>query len=69
MFRFSEYYLGSFSYSPLLLVVSAAAFPRWRGLYHFKKILTEKAYQDANKWEDMARVSGAFRSGASKLTC
>lgn len=38
--------------------ISAAAFPRWRGLYHFGKILTDKAYQDANKWEDIARVSG-----------
>lgn len=39
--------------------IRAAAFPRWRGLHHFSKILTEKAYQDANKWEDIARVSRA----------
>ncbi|KAG2009518.1 ubiquitin and ribosomal protein S27a [Coprinopsis cinerea AmutBmut pab1-1] len=34
----------------------ADSFPRWRGLIHFPHILTETSFQDANHWEDMARV-------------
>ncbi|KAF6743131.1 hypothetical protein DFP72DRAFT_1102075 [Ephemerocybe angulata] len=39
-----------------LIEKRASEFPRWQGLNHFLTILTENAYQDSNKWEDMARV-------------
>ncbi|KAF6755045.1 hypothetical protein DFP72DRAFT_1123733 [Ephemerocybe angulata] len=32
-------------------------FPRWSGLIHFSHILTDIAFQDANKWEDMTRIA------------
>ncbi|TEB26008.1 hypothetical protein FA13DRAFT_1636737, partial [Coprinellus micaceus] len=39
-----------------LIEKRAANFPRWQNLTHFHTILTDNAYQDSNKWEDMARV-------------
>ncbi|KAG2012091.1 ubiquitin and ribosomal protein S27a [Coprinopsis cinerea AmutBmut pab1-1] len=34
----------------------ASAVPRWPGLTHYDNITTKKAFQDSNKWEDLARL-------------
>ncbi|KAH6906920.1 hypothetical protein BKA70DRAFT_1372268 [Coprinopsis sp. MPI-PUGE-AT-0042] len=34
----------------------AAAFPQWWGLTNFQELMKNKAFQDSNKWEDIARI-------------
>ncbi|TEB21349.1 hypothetical protein FA13DRAFT_1832638 [Coprinellus micaceus] len=61
--RLVKFILGRFKSSAKAIVVRrikvekrAADLPRWCGLTHFSHILTGTAYQDSNKWEDMART-------------
>ncbi|TEB18351.1 hypothetical protein FA13DRAFT_1822013 [Coprinellus micaceus] len=39
-----------------LIEQRAKDFPRWSRLIHFNHVLTDYAYQDSNKWEDMTRI-------------